>query len=103
MLFTTLGITIVLCSGQVLVIRVVRDLGVQTPLEEPMDNSSVWPQLGLKAVLTHSGTAVGGHWVTYNKVADIWWKVDSQTDDIVEENPFVNQGEHTCNVLIFKE
>ena len=67
----------------------------------PRDNvAGCWPQQHLSAVLGHRP----GHWVTYRKVAQQWYCLDSGRPSIITRaNPFAHQNMQTIELLVFKE
>ena len=84
--------------GQVLMVELVRYAGngpnkVTTPILEPQDNDPNWAGKSLVMALGHSGMGGGaGHYMSFFKVNNIWWKVDTAgAGTIVRENPFITQ------------
>ena len=90
-----------------MMVRLERPEEAEAVVKEPRDNvEGCWEEKELVCVLTHTGggsEGEGGHCVPYRKVNDIWWCLDSQTNNIIVRNPFMYQPEITIELLIFKE
>ena len=78
-----------------------------SPIAEPADHDPIWGGNHCHVVLDHAGNLpVAGHWFTFIKRNRLWWKVDTGSQQPVQENPFLNQriqGGHlyTIDILIF--
>ena len=87
-----------------MLIRLNRDFGTRTTVEEPTDNDVAWPDMKVVGVLAHSGgmgeLGGGGHWCAYIRRNQVWWCVDTQTDVIVNINPFTQQQDHTVDMIV---
>ena len=95
-------------QGQHMLIWVNRNsnnVKITTPLAEPADNDPIWGGKRCFVVLAHSGNLpVAGHWLAFIKQNRIWWKVDTDAQQPVPENPFLRQavpGIYTIDILIF--
>ena len=89
---------LVAVPGQVLMMELVRYAGngpnkVTTPILEPQDNDPNWAGKSLVMAVGHSGMGGGaGHYMSFFKVNNIWWRVDTAgAGTIVRENPFTTQ------------
>ena len=85
--------------------------GVTTPVAKPVANDPNWAGKDLVLVVAHEGTGAlntGSHYFTFSKVANVWWRVDTGTQTIVQQNPFTAQmgsrdrAGFTINFLLFK-
>ena len=64
-----------------------------TPLAEPVDNDPRWGGKECHVVLAHLGSHTGaGHWLAFVKRSNTWWKVDTDAEHPVQENPFLGQA-----------
>ena len=81
-----------------------RPAGVTTAILEPA-LEEVWGGRRLVAVATHIGRGSskdGGHWRTYIRDGEVWWRLDSLGDRRpVVENPFLKQEVHKIVMLAF--
>ena len=59
-----------------------------------------WQNREVVAALVHTP----GHWISYIRLNQIWWQVDSAGNGVViQSNPFDNQTPyHLINILAFK-
>ena len=82
---------------------------ILTPIEEPQGSEPGWPP-GLRAtvVLAHSNRGAG-HWFTFVRRGNQWWRLDSARHAPTLENPWVRQqgvvtarGEYTINIVFFE-
>ena len=100
--------------GQNLIIWVNRNNGNMAKnmvsIAEPTDNDPLWGGNRCHVVLTHVGhNPVAGHWIAFIKRGSVWWKVDTDTQNPVQQNPFVRQfrsgagagANFTIDILIF--
>ena len=73
--------------------------GSRLPLDEPADNvAGCWPRKRLVAVMAHEPN----YWVTYRRVDNQWWLLDSGTPSrIIRRKPFCHQSRHTIDMLFF--
>ena len=97
--------------GEVLLLHLARNphgvgqgLGgkVLTPLHPIPANHPEWPGLHLQAVLGHR--EVGAHWIASVVVGGVWWRVDSASLTIIQQDPYMAQGTaqgFTMDVLFF--
>ena len=114
------NVELVALDGQVMLVRLVRlgherpmHIKVLTPIVEPNDGEGsdnwLWPGKTLECVLTHQTHTNGdghvrGHWVTYRKVTNIWFRVDSAMARAVIENPFNVQSKNcSIEMLVFTD
>ena len=96
-------------AGELLLVRVTngRDLEqgeVSTQLREPAREEE-WGGRRLASVITHSGQgskAEGGHYVSYVREDETWFRVDSLPQRVSIENPFLMQHRHKITLLAFK-
>ena len=61
---------------------------VTTPILEPQDGDAAYQGRRLVAVLV----AKPRHWVTYVKLNQAWWNLDSASNAAVNQNPFLCQS-----------
>ena len=93
--------------GQNMIVWVNRNANnvkVMSPIAEPPDNDPLWGGKMCHVVIAHVGNhPVGGHWLTFVKRNNIWWKVDTDVQQPVQDNPFMTQSAqtHTIDILIF--
>ena len=91
--------------GEVLILKIDRDVNQSTILIEPRENYSAWEGMGVKTVMGHY-KGMSGHWVTFAKIDGVWWSLDSATISPKMINPFQIQNSKTnftINVLVFKK
>ena len=86
-----------------------------TPLKEPCNNDKIWEGKKLVMVIGHQGSgklqsALQSHYISFVKLeSGAWWRIDTGTQTITEENPFQTQiTSHddcgfTINFLVFKD
>ena len=78
---------------------------VSTQLQEPAWEEE-WGGRRLASVITHSGQgskAEGGHYVTYVRENETWFRVDSLPQRVFSiENPFLMQHRHKITLLAFR-
>ena len=105
-------------QGRVLLVQLVRIGGgndvankVSTALARPLPNDPCWPGKELVMVVAHSGTGAANtasHYFSFFLRQGVWWKVDTGTGRITQEDPFLTQmGARdrigfTINLLVFK-
>jgi hypothetical protein len=92
--------------GEIMLVRLNREFGAINPIAEPPDDDPAWPDMDLVGAVTHSGGGARGgrgHWVTYIRRNQIWWCIDTQTNNIVPINPFTVQQHLTIDLLLFKK
>ena len=80
-------------------------------VDEPGD-SELWVGRECVIVLAHSGRSDrAGHWFTFIKANDIWWRSDTSLPGLRQENPFLSQllpssppssSDYTINIIMFK-
>ena len=78
---------------------------VMTPLAEPQPGDPRLQGREVVAVMTYQGEGsvqLGGHWVTYVKVRGVWWNLDTNVVNIVQQNPFDNQNNSAIDYIIIK-
>ena len=86
---------------------------VVTPIKEPSEeeNDTNWKEKKLVMVVGHQGSGMlnsASHYISFVKVMGTWWRVDTGTQTISEENPFKSQITSTdeigftINCLLFK-
>jgi hypothetical protein len=100
---------IALLPGELLLVQVTngQDLEqgqISTQLREPAKEEE-WGGRRLVSVITHSGqgsNAGGGHYVTYVREDETWWRVDSLPQKASIENPFLMQHRHKITMLAFR-
>jgi hypothetical protein len=69
---------------------------VPTPVDEPQQGDPAWQGRQLVAVLVETP----GHWVTFVKVAGVWYSVDAV---IAVSDPFANQSpQSVIHLLAFR-
>ena len=83
------------------------------PVTEPSDNEKNWTGKRLVMVIGHQGSGElqsASHYISFVKVeSGAWWRIDTGTQTITEENPFQTQiTSHddcgfTINFLVFKD
>jgi len=110
--------TLVPAQGRVLLVQLVRTGGgnmtnkVTTAITRTQANDPSWPRKGLVMVVAHSGTGdrnTASHYFSFILRQGVWWRVDTGTGTITQEDPFVSQmGARdrmgfTINLLVFKE
>ena len=79
-----------------------------SPVAEP-NNSQAWGGKLCQIVLAHCGNLpIAGHWLTFIRRSGVWWKVDTDSRQPVQENPFLHQARagstsspYTIDILIF--
>lgn len=82
--------------GQVLIVSLTRHDGfgdniiITTPVQEPQDGDQAFQGRRLVAVLVSKPR----HWVTFAKIDNVWWNLDSATNAAVMQNPFVCQSQN---------
>jgi hypothetical protein len=107
-------------QGRVLFVELVRTGLVRgnmankvcTPIAEPQPNDQNWQRKELVMVVAHSGTGAllsPSHYFSFFCMNSVWWRVDTGTGQITEENPFITQMSSvdrdgfTINFLVFKQ
>ena len=111
--------TLVPDQGEVLLVQLVRTGGgrdpgnkVTTAIARPPANDPSWPGKELVMVVAHSGTGAlnsPSHFFSFFLRQGRWWRVDTGTGRITQEDPFVTQmGARdrigfTINLLLFKD
>ena len=105
-------------QGRVLLVQLVRSGGgsnisnkVTTAIANPGEDDQYWPGKQLVMVVAHSGNGASdsaSHYFSFFLRQGVWWKVDTGTGRITQEDPFVTQmGARdrigfTINLLVFK-
>ena len=84
-----------------------------TPLKEPCNNDKIWEGKKLVLVIGHQGSGElqsASHYISFVKIeSGTWWRIDTGTQTITEENPFQTQIASTddfgftINFLVFKD
>ena len=108
-------------QGRVLLVQLVRSGSggggnnlankVTTAIADPGAEDQYWPGKELVMVVAHSGTGAintASHYFSFFQRQGVWWKVNTTTGRITQENPFVTKmGARdrigfTINFLVFK-
>ena len=85
---------------------------VTKAIKEPGADNKNWPRKELVMVVAHQGSGMqdsASHYLSFTKAGNAWWKVDTGTQTITEENPFQTQmgspdeSGFTINLLLFKD
>ena len=50
------------------------------------------------AILAHEGASVRGHWFAFVLLGNTWWRVDTNRQNAVQQNPFDNQNQGNSRV-----
>ena len=78
--------------GEVLIVSLARHGGpgnnIVTPVQEPRDGDEAFQGRRLVAVLVSKPR----HWVSFAKIENVWWNLDSSANAAVMQNPFVCQS-----------